>query len=179
MPVALYTFGMFLKPADDPANRDFHALNDPILAAVDAAPGLVARSGYLSDGEGRSWGPEVYPRFHRDNGDGWAPATLSLWADLGSIFAFTYTGLHATAYRRGREWFQKPAWPPLVLWWHDDPTPPTWAEGVRRHEHLHDHGPTARAFTFKSPFDQNGAAIPLDKTRRQAMRARHVTPPPT
>ena len=175
MPLALYTFGMFLRPAADPANDGFHALNDPVLDAVDKAEGMIARSGYASDGEGRTWGPEVYPRFHRDNGDGWAPATLSLWRDLESVAAFTYTGLHATALRRGREWFQKPAWPPLVLWWHMDEAPPTWAEGVRRHEHLHDHGPTPDAFNFAQAFDSNGALQPLDRDRLRAARGQGMT----
>lgn len=103
MPLALYTFGMFIAPAEDPVNDGFHALNDPVLQAVDQAPGLIARSGYASDLDGSSWGPEVYPHFYQERGDGWSPATLSLWADPESLFAFTYHGLHAAAFRRGRE----------------------------------------------------------------------------
>ena len=30
-------------------------------------------------------------------GDGWTPATLSLWRDLESAMAFSYAGLHAEA----------------------------------------------------------------------------------
>lgn len=172
MPLALYTFGMFAKPANDPANAGFHELNDPVLAAVDRAEGLIARSGYASDGEGRSWGAEVYPRFYRETGDGWSPATLSLWTDMESLFAFTYFGLHAAAFKRGREWFQKPEWPPLVMWWHMGTDYPIWAEGVRRHAHLHDNGPTPMAFTFKTAFDENGAPYALDKRRVQAFSPR-------
>ena len=168
MPLALYTFGMFARPADDPVNDGFYALNDPIFALVDAAPGLIARSGYAADDGPRPWGAEVYPRFHVERGDGWSPATLSLWTDIESLFSFTYSGLHATALRRGREWFQKPSWPPLVLWWHGDPAYPTWTEGVRRHEHLHDHGPSPYAFDFRHPFDATGAPMTLDRSRVRA-----------
>lgn len=170
MPLALYTFGMFIAPAEDPANDGFHALNDPVLQAVDQAPGLIARSGYASDLDGSSWGPEVYPRFYQERGDGWSPATLSLWADPESLFAFTYHGLHAAAFRRGREWFVKPQWPPLVLWWHEGPAYPTWAEGVHRHEHLHDHGPSPQAFTLKHAYDATGAPLALDKDRIRRLR---------
>ncbi len=170
MPLALYTFDMFVRPAEDPANAGFHALNDPVLQEVDCAEGLIARSGYESDADGSSWGQEVHPRFYIERGDGWSPATLSLWTDLEALFAFTYSGLHASALRRGREWFQKPDWPPLVLWWHQGEGHPTWAEGVRHHEYLHDHGPTPHAFTFKSPFDLSGAPTRLDKARVQKLR---------
>lgn len=169
--MALYTFGMFEKPSDDPANDGFHALNDPVLRLVDRAEGLIARSGYASDPGPASWGPEVYPRFYKERGDGWSPATLSLWTDLEALFSFTYSGLHAVALRRGREWFQKPDWPPLVMWWHSDQGYPTWAEGVRRHEHLHDAGPSPTAFNFKAPFDESGAPVRLGKARIQALRS--------
>ncbi|GAN79068.1 hypothetical protein Aam_016_038 [Acidocella aminolytica 101 = DSM 11237] len=49
-----------------------------------------------------------YPKFYVDRGDGWSPVTLSLWRDLEAAFAFTYFGLHATALRRERVWFEKP-----------------------------------------------------------------------
>ncbi|CAM3414190.1 DUF3291 domain-containing protein [Paracoccus nototheniae] len=165
MPLALYTFGMFSKPADDPANDGLHQLNGPVFALVDKAEGLIARSGYASDTGPSPWGAEVYPRFHEERGDGWSPATLSLWTDLEALFAFTYSGLHAVALRQGRAWFEKPNWPPLVLWWHGQPGYPNWTEGVRRHEHLHDHGPSPDAFSFRKPYDEYGASIKLDKAR--------------
>ncbi|WP_333830579.1 DUF3291 domain-containing protein [Pararhodobacter sp.] len=171
MPLALYTFGMFARPSADPVNDGFHALNDRVLLSVDQAEGMIARSGYASDPGPASWGPEVYPRFYEERGDGWSPATLSLWTDLEAMFAFTYSGLHAAALSRGREWFEKPAWPPLAIWWHRNAGYPTWADAVRRHEHLHDFGPTATAFTFKAPFHEQGAPVRLDKARIQALRS--------
>ena len=170
MPLALYTFGMFKRPAGDPANDGFYELNDPIFEVADGATGLIARSGYASDPGPDPWGTEVYPRFYREVGDGWSPATLSLWTDLEALFSFTYFGLHAAALKRGREWFQKPSWPPLVMWWHGGQSYPTWAEAARRHEHLHDHGSSPIAFDFKEPFDQTGAPTELDKHRIRELR---------
>jgi hypothetical protein len=168
--LALYTFGVFATRAEDPANDGFRDRNDPIFAAVDKTPGLIARSGYASDPGPASWGQEVYPRFFTDeHGDGWSPATLSLWRDLEASFAFVYFGLHAEAMSRGREWFAHPSWPPLVLWWHSDEGYPEWAEGVRRHHHLHDHGPTPEAFTFSAPFNPGGARARIDKGRVKAL----------
>lgn len=175
MPLALYTFGQFIRPSDDSVNDGFHALNDPVLATVDEADGLIARSGYASDPGPAPWGEEVYPTFYKDKGDGWAPATLSLWADLESVFSFTYFGLHAAAMARGREWFQQPKWPPLVMWWHHAEARPIWAEGVARHKTLHEQGSTPSAFTFKAPFNQAGEAVKLDKARLQAMRSNRGT----
>lgn len=173
MPLALYTFGIFTERAGAPSNAGFHTLNDPVLASVDQAQGFIARSGYASDPPPApaSWGPETYPRFYEERGDGWSPATLSLWTDLESVFHFTYSGLHAAALRRGREWFVKPAWPPLVLWWHQGETPPTWSEAVHRHEHMHDFGPSPKGFTFKQPFDAAGLPTKLDQTRLDRLRA--------
>lgn len=170
MALALYTFGMFSAPADDPANDGFREFNDPIFALVDKAEGLIARSGYASDLGPSPWGPEVYPRFYHETGDGWSPATLSLWTNMETLFSFTYFGLHAAALKRSREWFQKPQWPPLVMWWHNGEGYPTWADGVWRHEHLHDNGPSHTAFDFKQPFDEAGNPTKLDKARLNELR---------
>ena len=158
--VALYTFGTFIEPADHPANHGFYERNDPILNAVERASGFVARSGYVDEPGPVPWGEEVYPRFYEERGDGWSPATLSLWRNLESPMAFAYFDLHAEALAHAREWFRRPQWPPYVLWWEESGRHPAWREAVERHQHLHDHGPTAHAFTFKRPFDASGTTVP-------------------
>jgi len=176
--LALYTFGIFAKPAEDPANDGFRDRNDPIFAVVDATLGLIARSGYDADPAPLSWGEQVQPRFFTDeHGDVWSPATLSLWQDLEAVFAFTYFGLHAEAMSRGRDWFREPAWPPLVLWWQAEEGYPQWAEGVRRHHLLHDHGPTPEAFTFAQAFDPSGARVRIDRARVKALASRRAPQP--
>jgi hypothetical protein len=49
-------------------------------------------------------------------------------------------------------------WPIYVAWWIKQCHQPTWPEACARLEHLHDHGPTVHAFTFKSAFDPQGVA---------------------
>lgn len=151
--LALYTFGLFIKPAEHSDNDGFHELNDPILDLVDRAAGMVARSGYDNEPGPESWGKQVFPKFYVEQGDGWAPSTLSHWVDMESAMAFSYFGLHAQALKRGGEWFLKPQWPPYAAWWSDEDRIPDWQEAVERHQFLHDNGPTPTAFTFKNAFD--------------------------
>ncbi|TLP66970.1 DUF3291 domain-containing protein [Parasedimentitalea maritima] len=172
MRLALYTFGMFIRPSEDPENDGFHALNDPVFETLDHASGLIARSGYASDPGPEPWGQEVYPKFDEERGDGFSPATLSLWTDLESLSSFTYFGLHATALARGREWFETPRWPPLVLWWHKGGEYPQWVDGVAKLEYLHEHGSSPAAFTFKTPFDPDGTPTKLDKKKVQRAQAK-------
>ncbi len=174
MRLALYNFGMFVKPAEDEANGSFQRLNDLILPQVDRAAGLVGRSGYDSEPGTVSWGTQVFPRFYHEKGDGWSPSTLSLWVDLESAMAFSYFGLHATAIKRGHEWFVKPEWPPYVLWWVEDAVTPEWKVAVLRHEYLHDHGASAHAFTFKNAFDPVGAPLTIDQSRMKAIAAENA-----
>ena len=171
--LALYTFGQFIKPSDHPANQGFHERNDINLAAVDRAVGLIARSGYEGDPGPDCWGTQVYPRFTDDpHGDGWAPSTLSLWQDIESVWAYTYSGIHAEALARGRDWFRKGDWPPLVMWWTEHR--PDWAEAVLRHEYLHDHGPSAFAFGFRNPFDPSSQPYTVDRDHVRRLAAKNA-----
>jgi hypothetical protein len=171
MPLALYTFGIFAKPASDPVNDGFHQRNDAVLALADNAPGLIARSGYDGDPGPASWGEQVYPRFYVERGDGWCPSTLSVWESLESAMAYAYFGLHAEALAHGREWFLKPEWPPYVIWWVAEGVYPTWSDAVVRHEHLHDHGPLPFAFSFKDAFDREGRSLNIDTDKLKALRS--------
>ena len=163
--LALYTFGVFIKPAQHSDNNGFHELNDRIFPLVDNAAGFVRRSGYHDEPGPVSWGEQVFPRFYDEKGDGWSPSTLSLWRDIEAAMAFSYFGLHAVALNRGHGWFVKPYWPPYAVWWVGCDHSPSWAEAVQRHEELHKTGPTASAFNFKKPFNANGAPISADRSR--------------
>lgn len=154
--LAAYSFGVFLEPAEHSANEGWRQRHDPLMELVAEAPGFIARSGYDGEPGPKSWGPQVFPRFYEERGDGWSPATLSLWQDPQSLFDFTYKGLHREAFALGKTWFERGKWPPYVLWWVDADHQPDWAEGVARFERLHDHGPTSHAFNFKKPFDAQG-----------------------
>ena len=51
-----------------------------------------------------------------------------------------------------KQWFEPLEGPILVLWWIPAGQIPTVAEAQGRLQHLKDHGPTAHAFTFRTPF---------------------------
>ncbi|WP_417685639.1 DUF3291 domain-containing protein [Roseibium sp.] len=164
--LAAYTFGQFLNRAESPAIQSFFDIEPSVAAHLEASPGFIARSGYDSDPGPETWGKQVFPRFWTDNGDGFAPSTLSLWQDMESLAAATYHGPHGAAYKRGREW-NIPAidWPGYVIWWVPSSHKPNWAEAVERLEHLFDHGATPHAFTFKTAFDPDGIAAKLNSAR--------------
>jgi len=167
--VAFFTFGIFREGAEHPKNRGFFARNDAVLRAAEKASGFIARSGAEDEPDRESWGAQVYPRFYVERGDGWTPAVLSLWHDLESVMAFSYSGLHGEALSLGRRWFKTPEWPPYVAWWVAENEVPIWADAAERHEYLHDHGPSAFAFNFKQPFDANGDETTIDRDRMKAL----------
>ena len=163
--LALYTFGVFREPAEDPANDGFHELNDRIVPIVDRAPGLVARSGYEDEPGPPEWGTQVFPHFYVERGDGWSPSTLSLWEAPEAAMAFAYHGLHAEAVKRGREWHDAPEWPPYAVWWSEPDNRPDWTEAVARHLHLHENAPTPYVFDFKTMFTPDGEPYAMDPVR--------------
>ncbi len=161
--LALYTYGVFRQPADHRVNTGFQRLNDPVFAAVDEAPGLIARSGYPDEPSGPpEWGEQVFPEGFDPHGDGWAPATLSLWQSVEAARAFSYAGIHALALKRRQHWFDPAPWPGHVAWWHGHPTePPNWAEAVRRHAELWHQGCGPEAFTLHTPYDVQGRQMTI------------------
>ena len=154
--LAAYNFGVFKRPAEDAVNEGWRERHDPLMHLVGNAPGFIARSGYDGEPGPQSWGSQIFPRFYHERGDGWSPATLSLWQDLQSLFNFTYSGLHREAFVLGKTWFERGDWPPYVLWWVEADHTPNWVEGVARFEDLHDHGSTPQAFNFQQAFDRDG-----------------------
>lgn len=172
--LALFTFGVFAKPADDPVNDGFHVRNDPILAAVPQAEGYLGHSGYPDEPGPDMWGEYVFPEFYGETGDEWTPQTLSLWLDLESTMAFAYQGLHAEALRHGREWFVAPQWPPYAAWWVADDHTPTWREACARHLQLHEHGADEQVFTFKHPFGPDGQPVQLNAQKIKQIAARNA-----
>jgi hypothetical protein len=162
--LAIYNFGIFRELPSSPANQGFRDREPANFAAAEMAPGFVARSGYEGDPGPPSLGRQVNPRFYVERGEGWEASTLSLWQNLESLFSFTYSGIHAEALKHARDWFLEKRWPPYVLWWVEAARLPDWSEAVSRFERLHDMGPAAAAFTFKTPFDEHGAPTAIDRS---------------
>lgn len=163
--LALFTFGVLVEPQGHPEVQGFWDGADLNFEAAEQSDGFIGRSSYDADTGLHSWGERVSPRFFvGDEREGTlAPRTLSMWEDVESAFAFAYSGVHAEALSRRREWFVKPEWPTYVAWWVADDHTPDWHEATTRHEYLHDHGPSAYAFDFKHSFDPDGNPREIDR----------------
>jgi hypothetical protein len=162
--VAFFTFGILQEAQGHPQVKEFFDRVTRNFETAEQSDGFSGRSTFNPETSQHSWGERVSPRFILGGQhDGTrAPSTLSLWEDLESVFAFAYSGVHAEALSRRKEWFLKPAWPPYVAWWVPDDHTPDWYEATTRHEHLHDYGPSPYAFDFRRPFGSDGNPIEMD-----------------
>ncbi|MCA2376652.1 DUF3291 domain-containing protein [Agrobacterium sp. 22-211-1] len=174
MRVAIYNFGIQIAAYDDPAVAGF-ARREPLnFMAAERSEGFIGRSGYEGEPGPTSWGVQVFPRFLKENGATSGVSSFSLWRDLESLMAYSYSGVHAEALKHGRNWNTPQKWPPLVLWWVDAADNPLWTDAVRRFEHLHDHGPSPQAFNFKQPFAANGTPVEIDRAEVRKIAARNA-----
>lgn len=174
MRLAIYNFGIQIAPYDDPRVAGF-ARREPLnFQAAERSEGFIARSGYDGEPGPPSWGEQVFPRFLKENGAASGVSSLSLWRDIESVMAYSYSGVHAEALKHGRHWNIPQQWPPLVLWWVDATHQPVWAQAVERLEHLHEQGPSPRAFHFKMPFDADGAPAVINRGRVKDIAERNA-----
>jgi hypothetical protein len=167
--LAIYNFGLFVAPYESSEVEGFRLREPANFAAAECAEGFLDRSGYPGEPGPESWGDQVFPRFIEGSGFDWAPSSLSLWADVESLMAFSYSGVHADALKHANRWQVKRQWPALVLWWTE--ARPDWQEAVVRFEHLHDHGPRPVAFDFKDPYGPDGNRMSIDRARVRELAA--------
>ena len=153
--LAFYSFAMLREPAGHSQVQGFFDRLVAVAQSAEGANGFIGLRYDLPDRFG--------PRFYDPEVDAGAPQTLSTWTSLESVFAFVYRGLHAEALRNRKEWFLEPQWPTHVAWWVAENHMPSWQEGAHRLEHLHDHGPTPYAFSFRRPFDAQGQPTTLHR----------------
>ena len=161
--IAFYTFGILREPKGHEQVQEFYDRLETAFESAENAEGFIDRDRLIEEGQG-TWGPRISPRFFDKSRHPHAPATLSLWTNLESVYAFAYHNVHGEAFKKRREWFSKPEWPTYVAWWVDDDHIPTRDEASQRLEHIHDHGSTAYAFDFKQPFDEAGQPRELDRS---------------
>ncbi|OCW58311.1 DUF3291 domain-containing protein [Hoeflea olei] len=167
--LAMYNFGLHVADYNAPEVRGF-LLREPLnFQAAERAAGFVGRSGYAGESGPESWGVQVFPRFIEGSGRESGPSSLSLWEDIESLMAFSYSGVHAEALKNARNWNTRNDWPPLVLWWVEAGHRPNWAEGAAKLERLHDLGPGPEAFTFKQAFGRAGESHAIDRARVKAL----------
>jgi hypothetical protein len=159
--LAFYTFGILRQPQGNPLVQPFLDAFTETFSAARAAPGYVAHA--IKPDESRHslgqdfgpWGVYAVPRFYDGGfapGDITLAATLSLWVGIKEVHRYAYTGLHAAALKKRGDWFRDGNWPGYVMWWVEDTQTPKWRDAVNKLEQLHDRGPSASAFNFRSAF---------------------------
>jgi hypothetical protein len=161
---ALMTIGLLHAPWGDARVQGFEQRLESTFSAAETSPGYIDRSKYEDVSETSPWGPETYPAsFEGEGNTGRIAPTLSVWQDLESMFAFAYSGPHAEALSKRKEWFEHTTLPKYVVWWVADDHTPTWQEACQRYELLVRGGSTAQAFNFKQPFGTDGQPMHIDR----------------
>ena len=122
-------------PLDDPRMAEFMDNVDRMIALARRSPGYVWR---LEDEEG----PDA-PKFP---GDPLMTFTLSVWEDLDSLRAFTWSTIHKRFRMRRDEWFQTIDGPYLVIWPIADGHRPDGREALAMLDRLTREGPSDAVF---------------------------------
>ena len=175
--LAFYTFAVLEEAFRHQHSRGFVDRITGVFESADQASRFVGRADSARhEGQDAQWGdPLAAPRLNarqrdarRDNSlevspDNHEAATLSLWDDLESVYAFAYYGRHAEALKKREDWFVKPEWPSFVAWWVENDQIPTWEDACSRLELLNNEGPTPHAFDFKTPLDSDGTPWRMDR----------------
>ena len=157
--VAFVTFAILQQLHGHEQVQGFFDRLASVFDAAESSKGFIDRARLEMD-----WGPRVKPRFYDEAKHPQAATTLSLWADLESVYAFAYHGTHSKALSHRTEWFQQPEWPTYAAWWVGDEHVPTWSEAWQRAEYLYDNGPSPYAFDFRETFDQDGQTYRLQRS---------------
>jgi hypothetical protein len=156
--LAFFTVGVMQAAWGEARVQGFVDRVPATFAAAGSSPGFVAR--VVFEGE------EPRPARYADASyEGRVPQTLSIWRDLDSVYAFSYSGVHGEALRHRHDWFEPPVQPTHVAWWVPDDGVPTWREAFERYDGLCQDGPTPRAFTLHSAFGPGGQTYKVEKRR--------------
>jgi heme-degrading monooxygenase HmoA len=140
--LAQYNVTTLRAPLEAPQSAPFRKALDHINALAEAQPGFVWRA----TGEGFDSAtptPSQDPLYI---------VNLSVWENAEALAAFAYRTEHRDYVRRRGEWFLPREGPSFVLWWIPAGHVPTNAECEARLAHLAAHGPTGRAFDFRTRF---------------------------
>ncbi len=140
--LAQFNVARFLKPLDDPANKEFVDQLDAINGHGDDAPGFVWRE---KDESGNS--TDVHP-----DGDPLVIINFSVWETRQQLWDFTFSGEHLAIMRRRRDWFEQHAQAYNVMWWVPAGTIPSVKDAMERLTHLRENGPSDFAFGFRDEF---------------------------
>lgn len=147
--LAQVNIGRMRAPLDDPLMAGFVGRLDEINALADRSPGFVWR---LQTSEGNA----TYLRPYDDDR---IIFNMSVWENIEHLKAYVYNSLHVELLRQRQEWFSKFDGVYAALWWVPSGHRPSIDEAKKRLAHLAEKGPTAYAFTFKTPFPPDQSVI--------------------
>ncbi len=149
------------EPLDSPLLADFVAALGPINALADASPGFVWR---LQTDDGDATGLRPFD-------DDQMIVNLTTWQSFEALGDYVYHSDHTGVMRQRRRWFEQLREMHMVLWWVPAGHRPTVAEAEERLHHLHAHGPSPRAFTFRVPFAPPGVTEAIEARDGDLCRA--------
>ncbi len=128
-------------------------INDPMIEGF--VNGLDAMNALAEQTDGFVW------RLQTEDGDATALrvfdneliiVNMSVWESIEALYAYTHQTKHVEFFRQRRDWFERMTTPHLAMWWIESGSIPTVENGKFALQHLEQHGPTPRAFTFKQRF---------------------------
>ena len=137
--LALLNIARTAHPLDAPEMADFVANIGTINALAHASPGFVWHLDEDNDEVRALFGDDIV-------------VNVSVWASLDDMHAYVYRTRHADFIGRRKEWFLHMKEAYVVLWWVPEGHRPGLVEAADRLARLRADGPTADAFTFKTPF---------------------------
>jgi hypothetical protein len=140
--LAQVNIGRVRAPLDDPSMEGFRTQLGPINALADSTPGFVWRL-QTEDGHAMAIRPFEDERM---------AINMSVWESLEALQQFVYRSAHVAPLGDRRQWFEPMEGPILALWWIPIGHTPTVEEAKERLRHLAERGPSAHAFTFRTPF---------------------------
>ena len=144
--LAEFNIARLRAPLEATENDEFVSVLEAVNVIAEVSPGFVWR--LTADDERSASYVQVYD-------DPLLIVNYSIWTDLESLRHFTYRSGHAAYLRRRREWFEEGS-TRLVCWWVPPGEVPPVEEAARRLDRLAELGPSAEAFTLRSPFLADG-----------------------
>lgn len=140
--LAQINIARLLAPIDEPLIAEFVVQLAPINALADQSPGFVWR---LQTESGDATSLKVYD-------DDMIIVNLTVWENVESLREFVYKSAHSGVMRDRKKWFEKFDGPYYAMWWVPAGHIPSTQEAKERLEHLHEHGDSPFAFSFKNIF---------------------------
>ena len=124
----------------DPIMKDFVDNIDRINQIAEQNDGFVWR---LKDEQNNALALSPFP-------DASLLINVSVWKDVDSLQKYVYESMHVEIMKRKREWFHHFKGFYYALWWIEAGKYPSAEEAAAKLKHLQTHGPSPKAFTFKT-----------------------------